>query len=413
MDADSLETAHEIGAAYRELVRIAGPCRAVARREHLLSLFGAGDDLAHFDLEGRLHRVWLSGASYQRGLDGRLRRVRISGEGRERSLEIELLDEARSREVLARVSELARAAAEALPAGTGPSLAEPLARARRANEPEALQAEAQRFARTYEPIPILPPDQNRALVIQLTSGCSFNRCAFCHLYRDASFSLKTPEGLRDHVTNVLALVGRALPLRRGTFLGQANALVIGQDKLLPLLDTLHACFSDAGVDASFRRFGAFVDAFTKMKSVGEFRELRERGVLGVALGLESGSPSVLEVLGKPAEADAAVELAARLHEAGIGLGIIVLVGAGGERLAQDHVDRTVQTIVRMAPRSKDRIYLSPLVLHTDSAYAERSLMLRALTPQAIAAQGLEMEAQLRSAGVRVPIARYDLRRFVY
>ena len=122
---------------------------------------------------------------------------------------------------------------------------------------------------------------------------------------------------------------------------------------------------------------------------------------------------MLEVLGKPAEADAAVELAARLHEAGIGLGIIVLVGAGGERLAQDHVDRTVQTIVRMAPRSKDRIYLSPLVLHTDSAYAERSLMLRALTPQAIAAQGLEMEAQLRSAGVRVPIARYDLRRFVY
>ncbi len=406
-----IDTPHEIGPAYREVLPLAGGL-VLARKEHLLSLFAEGGDLVHLDLEGRLHRAWMDGDSYQRGLDGRVRRVAIERGDAFRALAIDVLPDSTAAPLLARVSGLVREAAAALPARAPASLAGPLARATRWDAAR-YAGEAEQFASTYDPIPILPPDQNRALVLQLTSGCSWNRCTFCHLYRDATFSLKAPETLRAHVQSVLALVGRALPLRRGLFLGQANALVIAQEKLLPLLDVLREELERVAAPRSFSTLAAFIDSFTQPKTADELRALRERGLASVALGLESGSAEVLAALGKPAEADAAIALAHALHTAGIGLGIIVLVGAGGRKLGAEHVATTVETIAAMAPARGDRIYLSPLVVHPGSAFEARSGALAPLTPAELAHEAEEFRTRLRAAQVTAPIALYDIRRFIY
>lgn len=411
-DRNLIDTPHEIGRAYREMLPLAGGQLVLARKEHLLSLFAPGGDLVHLDLEGRLHRAWIGGDSYQRGLDGRVRRVAIERGDAFRSLALEILPDAQAAPLFGRIAGLVRSASGALPARAPASLAGPLARATRWDLAR-YHEEGERFAATYHPIPILPPDQNRALVLQLTSGCSWNRCTFCHLYRDATFSLKTPEALRAHVQSVLALVGRALPLRGGLFLGQANALVVTQEKLLPLLDVVREEMERVAAPRAFATLAAFVDAFSKPKTGEELRALRERGLTSMALGLESGSTEVLAVLGKPAEAAAAIALAHTAHEAGIGLGIIVLVGAGGKKLAAEHVATTVQTIAAMAPARGDRIYLSPLVIHPGSVYETRSEALEPLPPAELAREAEEFRTQLRGAGVTAPIALYDIRRFIY
>lgn len=412
--SSTLSTQHEVGSAYRELLVLDAGELGVARKDHLLSLFAGKDELVHLDLDGRLHRAWLAGSSFQRGLDGRVRRVSLEGEGEARSLSIEVLPPAEAARVLGRVGELVRKAAAALPPGAATALAEPLTRALEQSGAEAREREAERFAATYQPIPILPPDQTRALVIQLTSGCSWNRCTFCHLYRDATFSLKTPDALREHVRRALELVGRGLPLRRGVFLGQANALVVAQDKLLPLFDVVHAELRRAGAPGSLASFAAFIDAFSRPKRVEELRELRARGLSSVSLGLESGSDEVLGQLGKPAEAEGAIALVESLHAAGVGVGVIVLVGAGGRRLAERHVEATVDTIARMRLGRGDRVYLSPLVVvEPGSAFAKSLTNLGALSATEIAEQAARIRAGLRAAGVSVPIALYDIRRFVY
>ena len=45
----------------------------------------------------------------------------------------------------------------------------------------------QRYRELWEPMGILPPDQYGALVINITRGCSYNRCRFCKFYKDESF----------------------------------------------------------------------------------------------------------------------------------------------------------------------------------------------------------------------------------
>lgn len=400
-------TEHELGSAYREVLSLAGGELGVAQKPHLLSLFGGKTTLVHLDLEGRVHRAWLGDASYQRGLDGRIRRVRVDREHGERTLAIDVLPHADNEGVQAEVQALVDRVVAALPADADPVLVEVLRRA----QTHRAALEAERFRAAYDPIPILPPDASRALVVQLTSGCSWNRCTFCHLYRDARFAMKSPPALAEHVRRVLGVFGRALPLRRGVFLGQANALVMTRDKLLPLLDVVHREL--AGAPAELGSLSAFVDAFSSPKRTEEWSELRARGVQGVSLGLESGCDDVLATLGKPAESAGATRLVEQLHEAGIAVGVIVLCGAGGKRWQQRHVEATVDTVARMALRPGDRVYLSPLHVEPGSRFAASLGELGALSRFEIEAESVALRARLRQVGVTVPIARYDIRRFVY
>jgi hypothetical protein len=417
----------EIGPAYRRVVELRHDLR-IARKRYLLTVL-AGRDQIHLDLDGRLHRAWLDGESFQRGLDGRVRRVRIERpRPDDRWLEIEVIGQEAGTGVLERVGELVRAAANAAHAGTGlaTELAAPLARAMDWDHAR-YTAELARFAAAYDPIPILPPDQNRALVLQATAGCSWNRCTFCHLYQDVRFRAHPIDEFRAHVRRVLALVGRALPLRRGVFIGQANALCIEQQQLRDAVRIMREELAaaarqigeaetpttDAAVDSW--PLGSFIDSFTRRRTLAELRELRDLGLDSVALGLESGGERVLATLGKPAEVGEAIELVHELGEARIRRGIIVLVGAGGERLADEHLEHTVDAISAMRLGRRDRVYLSPLHVIAESEYARRCATegLGILARPALVAQAESLRARLRAAGVSSAIALYDIRRFIY
>lgn len=401
----------EIGRAYHTVLPL-GDDLTVARREPTLGVFSGGDRV-HLDLDGRLHRAWIDGVSYQRGLDGRVRRVQV---GREpdatRWLDIDVLTSAEAAPVLARVIAIvARAAGEAARAEAVPdAVRQPLERAAGWDAARYAAARAH-FARVYQPIPILPPDQNRALVVQMTEGCSWNKCTFCHLYRDVRFRMRPPDELRRHVRDVLELCGRALPLRHGVFLGQANALVVEQKKLVEAIGAVRAELGDA----TDWPLGAFIDSFTRPKTAAELAELRQLGLDSVALGLESGSARVLEGLGKPMEIDDAVALVGALGSARIRRSVIVLVGAGGRRHAAEHVEQTVAALSKMQLGKRDRVYLSPLLVHAGSAYEQRMRAdgLEPLDAGELAAQARKFREILRERGVASPIALYDIRRFIY
>jgi hypothetical protein len=208
-------------------------------------------------------------------------------------------------------------------------------------------------------------------------------------------------------------------------LGQANALLVDNRRLLPMLQavTERMPLLDPSMSARareefkarhenwFEGFYSFVDGFHPPKSGREFAQLAEAGVRRVYLGLESGDDEVLRILGKPPASRSAIELVSCLHEASIRVGVIVLVGAGGKMHFERHLNSTLIALEKMDLRRGDQVYLSKLVIHGDEPYAKRAAAegLLALTEseQARQFEAFGQGARLRLAEP-VPIAPYDI-----
>lgn len=374
------------------------------------------------DLSGRLVGAFRGGRNLRRGLDGRvLARWRQGREPRERVW----LSEVESEALLAELqSDLTSLAAAQPPA--------PLASLIERGRAFAYPADVARFAHIYRPIAILPPDQYQALVLQATEGCSFNTCTFCALYRDVRFRIKDAAEFAAHIRAVKDFFGPGLRLRRSIFLADANALVVPQDRLLPLVDEAARAFTlmPADLPRSHHRawlraqphgatgLFAFVDGLSaERKSVDDFRMLRERGLRRVYIGLESGHEPLLAWLRKPSTAAAMLDAVHRLKAAGLHVGVIVLTGIGGSRFHTRHCVDTAAILDAMPLDSDDIIYFSPFQPDPDAPYDALATAadIEPPTPELAQTQEAAIRAALTlppppAGPKRVP---YNLRDFVY
>jgi len=276
---------------------------------------------------------------------------------------------------------------------------------------QAAARDAAHFARVYRPVGILPPDQYLSLVLQATEGCSFGSCTFCALY-DQPYRVKEVAEFTRHVGEVREYLGASLALRgRSIFLGAANALAIPMPRLLPLFDVMAR-------ELDARRLGvyAFVDAFSgARKHAADYRALAEIGLRRVYIGLESGHDPLLEFVKKPGVSADAIETVRAVKAGGVAVGVIVMIGLGGDRFEAGHIADTATALNAMGLGAGDLVYFSDLVEMPGTEYpalaADRSI--RPLTSTEREAQRQSIRRRLSFAGEPPQIAVYDVLEFIY
>lgn len=241
-----------------------------------------------------------------------------------------------------------------------------------------------------EPI-IRPPAEAESLLLQVTCGCSANSCTFCGAYMDKPFRILPLDVIRQDIREAAA----AWPAARRVFLLDGDALVLGNNKLLPVLDELQAAFPRLSRVASY----ANGDTITT-RCDDELQALAARKLTLVYIGLESGSQALLDARRKRATVAQMVEAVQRAAAAGIRSSVIVLLGLGGQEHSAEHVRETITALNAMQPH-----YLSFL-----------SLMLIPGTPLAEeAARGTfrELEAMEMLREARDILAELELMRTVF
>ncbi|MCL4812741.1 MAG: radical SAM protein [Vicinamibacteraceae bacterium] len=273
--------------------------------------------------------------------------------------------------------------------------------------------DAARFAEIYSTVGILPPDQYLSIVVQATEGCSFNTCTFCALY-GGRYRVKSVEEFEPHLDAVRTWLGPSAGLRdRGLFLGAANALAVPMARLVPAFDAIGRVFPDA------RGVSAFVDGFTGLrKTAGDYHELAARGLRRVYVGLESGHDALLAFVEKPATRAEAVATVRALREAGVRVGVIVMIGLGGHAYAGAHVEDTITALHDMALGEHDLLYFSDLVEEPGTSYPALASARRIrplIATERRAQRHAITDGLRRRAGDRsLPrMATYDVREFVY
>lgn len=370
-----------------------------------------------FDYAGRMWTALLESISYRRGLDGKIiAKWQIGGRERDRRW----LSPSEADQVEGKARELTAQLYAAILTGAAemrtalPDDGHVVFKRAIAFDAEHSREDAAHYHQVYKPVGILPPDQYMAVVLQLTEGCSFNTCNFCAFFRDRPFRIKRVDEFREHAQAVKDFLGAGLSLRRTIFLGDANALVAPMQRLLPLFDAVHQVYDVSKLGGLY----AFLDGFSgERKSVDDYRKLAERGLKRVYIGMESGNEPLLTFLEKPSKPDEVIRAVKAMKQAGVAVGIIALLGAGGHQYADAHVHDTIRAINEMPLDMEDIVYFSELVATEGMEYtrAAYQAQLRPLTREERLAQGDAIEAGLRFTESRgVPhISRYDIREFVY
>ncbi len=381
-----------------------------------------------FDRAGRLVTAVIQDRTYRRGLDNRVLCKWREAETGPLKARRRWLSEPEVEAIISQVDSDARKAAATLEqrllaeTGTQAPVRESLAWLRKivAYDYPALCLDAERASRIYRPISILPPDQYLALVLQATEGCHYNRCSFCSFYRDRPFHIKSAAEFEKHIADVLEFLGEGRSLRKSVFLADANALCIPRDDLLPMLDLVHALIP-ADTSRSLRGRSplgiySFMDIFSeRTRTSRHYAELRDRNLKRVYLGVETGCKDLLRFLHKPQTPMDIRKTVSEIKAGGLNIGVILMLGIGGDKFAQAHVQESAALLNSFPWSEGDLVFLSEFVEFPNLEYTSlaRNAGIRPLTPVEVEDQYRVLRSSIRRVYSVPRIAPYNAEEFVY
>lgn len=185
-----------------------------------------------------------------------------------------------------------------------------------------------------------PPSEAYSLIIQVTYGCSHNRCAFCDMYDDKHFSMRPMEEIRED----FELARRVYRRVERVFLADGDALMRKTDDLVQILGLIYGLFPEC------QRVTCYASPTSlQIKSEEELRLLREKGLKMVYMGLESGCDAVLERMDKGHTAAQIIAAGQKARRSGLQLSVTAISGLGSRELWREHAVETAQAFNAMNP----------------------------------------------------------------
>jgi len=192
----------------------------------------------------------------------------------------------------------------------------------------------------YEGIVIRPPSEANSLILQVTVGCSHNKCIFCPAYKAKRFRIKSINEIKEDIDEARPHA----PYLRRVFLADGDALIIPQPRLLEILNYLNEKLP------KLQRIGIYGNAKSILrKSVDGLRELKENKLGIIYLGIESGDEETLKNVHKGVTYEKMVEAAKRVKEAGIKLSVTVLLGVAAITRSMIHAEETAKILTEIQP----------------------------------------------------------------
>jgi radical SAM superfamily enzyme YgiQ (UPF0313 family) len=192
----------------------------------------------------------------------------------------------------------------------------------------------------YEGAIYRPPSEADSLILQITVGCSHNRCTFCASYKEKRFRIKTFKEIKEDIDEA-AQSGWSF---ERVFLADGDALIIPQVRLLEVMAYLKEKLP------RLRRVGIYANAKGVLKKTeDELRELKEAGIGIIYLGVESGDQVVLDRACKGTTYEKLVQAGTMVKGAGIKLSVTVLLGIGGRERTREHAIATGRILTEMDP----------------------------------------------------------------
>jgi radical SAM superfamily enzyme YgiQ (UPF0313 family) len=210
----------------------------------------------------------------------------------------------------------------------------------------------------YEGAIYRPPSEADSLILQVSIGCSYNRCTFCGSFKRKIFRVRSLEEIWEALEETRRYAGHV----RRVFLADGDALTVSQHELVPILEVIRDSFP------RLERVGVYANTQSILrKSSAELRQLRELGLGIIYLGVETGDQPTLDRICKGTTLDQTAQAAELVRTAGLLLSVTVILGIAGLERSRIHAEQTGRFLTRIQP---DFVGALSVMVEPDTPLAE-------------------------------------------
>lgn len=186
-----------------------------------------------------------------------------------------------------------------------------------------------------------PPLEANTLLLQVTVGCTHNKCSFCTMYKDVQFSIEHI----DQIEKDLREARKTYTCLTRIFLLNADAFALSARRLKEIASKIIEYFPEMEVITMYASIRNMKD-----KTDTELKELRDLKINDLWVGVESGNDTILNRLNKGYTASDAKKQLSRLNEVGIRHNCILMLGTGGNGAGDQHITDTAALINATNPQ---------------------------------------------------------------
>jgi len=195
-----------------------------------------------------------------------------------------------------------------------------------------------------------PPSEWKSLILQVTNGCSWNKCTFCDMYtsEDKKFKPKKVDVIEQEI---IKIANSGIPTRR-VFLADGDAMMLPFNRLKEILELIKLHLPQVSRVSSYclpRNLGN--------KTVEQLAELNSLGLKLMYIGCESGDDKVLALIEKGETYQSSLIALNKIKQAGMKSSVMILNGLGGPELSRQHAINSAKLMNEAQPN-----YLSTLVV---------------------------------------------------
>ena len=211
----------------------------------------------------------------------------------------------------------------------------------------------------YEGMIYRPPSEAYSLIVQVTIGCSQNRCIFCSMFKEKRFRIRKVEEVLEDLQDARNKYRYVEKI----FLADGDALICKMTDLEAILHFIKDQFPECKQVTLYGSPRSIL-----MKQQEDLDKLRELGISMIYMGLESGNDEVLTYMKKGVTSQEMIEAAQKVKQAKIRLSVTAISGLGGRRLWKEHAKDTGLVLSQMKP---DYIGLLTLMIEEDLPLADK------------------------------------------
>jgi radical SAM superfamily enzyme YgiQ (UPF0313 family) len=187
-----------------------------------------------------------------------------------------------------------------------------------------------------------PPLEAYTPLLEVTVGCSHNKCAFCTMYHQTPFFIAPRENVE---ADLQELADRYSNIER-IYLLNGDPFVLSAEKLIDIGELIHSYLPEVKTITSYASFYNL-----KNKSVEDLKKLKALGYNELYIGVETGYDKVLDYLNKGANLEEYKEGLEKLKKAGIDYHAIIMLGVAGAGNSKINAEKTAEFLNLYPPKS--------------------------------------------------------------